>query len=111
MLSGFFFAFAVLRYGVTKWRESFINHEDSDVRIGVWWDWAIRLVAVEAVVLFVWWLWGARGADFRSTWTLFSPFNVGSVLIQAGIALTVFLLLNRWLASTVDSNETPLGRG
>ena len=111
MLSGFFFAFAVLRYGVTKWRETFINHADSDLRIGVWWDWAMRLVAVEAVVLFVWWLWGARGADFRSTWTLFSPYNVGSVLIQAGIALTLFLLMNRWLASTVDSNETPLGRG
>ena len=59
-LSGFFFAFAVLKYGVARWRETFINHPDSDVHIGAWWDWAIRLIAVEAVVLIAWWLWAAR---------------------------------------------------
>jgi NSS family neurotransmitter:Na+ symporter len=98
MLSGFFFAFAVLRYGVTKWRETFINQEGSDVRIGAWWDWAMRLVVVESVVLMVWWLWSARGADFRSTWTLFSPYNVGSVFIQFAVVLMVLLAANRWLA-------------
>src|SRR5690606_22512880 len=45
MMSGFFFAFAVLRYGVSRWRETFIN-QDADLRIGAWWDWAIRLVVV-----------------------------------------------------------------
>jgi hypothetical protein len=58
----------------------------------------MRLVAVEAVVLAAWWLWSARGADFRATWTLFSPYNVGSVLIQFGVALGALLLLNRWIA-------------
>jgi NSS family neurotransmitter:Na+ symporter len=105
MLSGFFFAFAVLRYGVTKWRETFINHEGSDIRIGAWWDWAMRLVAVEAVVLAVWGLWGARGEDFSSTWRLFSPYNVGSVLIQFAIALVLLLALNRWLAASVDVGD------
>jgi neurotransmitter:Na+ symporter, NSS family len=103
MLSGFFFAFAVLRYGVTKWRETFINQEGSDIHIGAWWDWAIRLVAVEAVVLAVWWLWGARGDDPRATWTLFSPYNVGSVLIQFAIVLAVFFAANKWLAASVQS--------
>jgi len=105
MVSGFFFAFAVLRYGVTRWRETFINHEHSDVRIGAWWDWAMRLVALEAVVLALWWLWSARGEDFSSTWTLFSAYNVGSVLIQFGIALALVLALNRWLAASADSNS------
>ncbi len=107
MVSGFFFAVAVLRYGVTKWRETFINHEDSDVRIGAWWDWAIRLVAVEAVMLAGWWLWSARGADFRATWTLFSPYNVGSVLIQFAIALVILLLLNRRIARAVGDGGEP----
>jgi NSS family neurotransmitter:Na+ symporter len=102
MLSGFFFAFAVLRYGVTRWRERFINGEGSDMRVGAWWDWAIRLVAVEAVVLTVWWLWTARGEDFAATWTLFSLYNVGSVLIQFAVVLVVLLLINRWLAATVE---------
>lgn len=106
MLSGFFFAFAVLRYGVTKWRETFINHEGSDIHIGAWWDWAMRLVAVEAVVLAVWWLWGARTDDFRETWTLFSPYNVGSVLIQFAIVLVAVVLANNWLAGRVQERRT-----
>jgi NSS family neurotransmitter:Na+ symporter len=101
MLSGFFFAFAVLRYGVTRWRETFINHEGSDMHIGPWWDWAIRLVAVEAVVLAVWWLWGAQGDDLSATWTLFSPYNVGSVLIQFAVVLVVLVGANKWLAKVV----------
>jgi neurotransmitter:Na+ symporter, NSS family len=99
MLSGFFFAFAVLRYGVTRWRETFINTGHSDIRIGAWWDWAIRLVAVQAVVLMVWWLLQARGEGMAATWTLFSPFNVGTVVLQWGGVIVVLLLLNRWMAA------------
>jgi NSS family neurotransmitter:Na+ symporter len=106
MVSGFFFAFAVLRFGVTKWRETYINQEGSDLRIGAWWDWAIRLVAVEAVVLAVWWLWSARGEDFRATWTLFSPYNIGSVLIQFAVVLVVLLALNRRLAAATRARTT-----
>tara|TARA_B110000263_G_scaffold240720_1_gene244205 strand:- start:12 stop:1058 length:1047 start_codon:yes stop_codon:yes gene_type:complete len=103
MLSGFFFAFAVLRYGVTKWREKFINQEGSDIHIGAWWDWAMRLVAVEAVVLALWWLWGARSDDVTATWTLFSSYNVGSVLIQFVIVVVILRLANNWLARTVQA--------
>ncbi len=103
MVSGFLFAFAVLRYGVTRWRETFINQEGSDIRIGAWWDWAIRLVAVEAVVLAVWWLWSAQGEDFVATWTPFSPYNVGSVLIQFAVVLAVLLALNKRLARAVQA--------
>ena len=105
MLSGFFFAFAVLRYGVTKWRETFINHKDSDIHIGAWWDWAIRFVAVQALVLFGWFLWSARGQDFTTTWTLFSSYNVGSVLIQFAVVVAILLALNRRLAASVLSSD------
>ena len=99
MLTGFFFAFAVLKYGVTKWRESFVDTADSDVRVGRWWDWAIRLVAVEAVALLGWWLWdAARGKDFAETWTLASRYNVGTVVIQFAVVIAVLLAANRWLA-------------
>jgi len=107
MLCGFFFAFAVLRFGVTKWRETYINHEGSDIHIGAWWDWAIRLVAVEAVVLAGWWLWGAQGDDFAATWTLFSPYNVGSVVIQFAIVLTILFAANKWLAARVSAGAEP----
>ena len=105
MLSGFFFAFAVMKYGVTKWREKFINTADSDVRIGKWWDWAIRLVLVEAAVLMVWWLVQAGGDDFWSaeTWTLFSSYNVGSVLIQWAVVLLALFALNGWMVRRIQA--------
>jgi NSS family neurotransmitter:Na+ symporter len=113
MLSGFFFAFAVLKYGVTDWREKFINTPDSDIRIGAWWDWAVRLVIVESVVLMVWWLFQAQGESFAETWTLFSSFNIGTVLIQWAIVLVILYALNGWLASkSVDGRrESQTGAG
>jgi SNF family Na+-dependent transporter len=99
MLSGFFFAFAVVRYGVKRFREQFINTADSDIRIGAWWDAAIYLVLVQAVVLMGWWFYQAVNFDdLGATFTLFSPFNVGTVLIQWGVALGAFVLLNSWFA-------------
>lgn len=111
MLSGFFFAFAVVRYGVSRWREEFVNTPSADLRIGAWWDWAIRLVLVQATVLMGWWLWQARGGSAAETWTLFSPFNVGTVLIQWGGALAVLLLANRWLVARTmaTSGDRPAG--
>jgi NSS family neurotransmitter:Na+ symporter len=97
-VSGLFFAIAILRFGVTKWRELYINHEHSDLRIGRWWDWAMRLVVVEAVVVLGWWLWDARGEGGSATWTLFSSYNVGTVLIQWAVVLVVLIAANRWLA-------------
>jgi NSS family neurotransmitter:Na+ symporter len=107
MLSGFFFAFAVLRYGVTRWRETFINTGHSDIHIGAWWDWAIRLVLVQAVVLMGWWLWSAKGEGFEATWTLFSSYNIGTVIIQWAIVLAVLIAGNRWYVSrTLAQDET-----
>jgi neurotransmitter:Na+ symporter, NSS family len=91
MVSGLFFALAVLRYGVTRFRETLINTPHSDIRIGKWWEWIIRLVVVEAVVLIVWWFWQVR------TEPLFGTFGIGLVLVQWGVALAVFIALNKWM--------------
>ena len=105
MLSGFFFAFAVLRYGVTRWREEFINTGDSDIHIGVWWDWAIRFVAVQAVVLIGWWLWQARGVGLGETLNPFAAFNVGTVVVQWGVVLVALISLNRFLSARWNPRE------
>ncbi len=99
MLSGFFFALAVVRYGARRFREELINVATSDLRIGRWWDLAIHLVLVQAVVLMVWWIYQATDfSDLAASFTPFSSFNVGTLVIQWGIAISVFVGLNRWLA-------------
>ncbi|MEX0912280.1 MAG: sodium-dependent transporter [Gemmatimonadota bacterium] len=106
MLSGFFFAFAVVRFGVRQFRERFINTAASDIHIGRWWDVAIYLVLVQAVVLMGWWLYQAIDfGDLGATFTPFSPFNVGTLLAQWGIALAAFLLLNGWFIRRTRTGE------
>jgi len=109
MLSGFFLAFAVLRYGVTRWRREFINTPDSDVRIGAWWDWAIRLVAVQAVILVVWWFLQARGAGLVETFHPFREFNMGTTIFQWAIVLVALVLANRWLVRRTLGGRTVNG--
>jgi NSS family neurotransmitter:Na+ symporter len=106
ILSGFFFALAVFRYGLDRFREEFINAATSDIRVGRWWNWVMGLVVVEAVVLMGWWLWQAVDpSDLAGTFTPFSSFNVGTVAVQWALAITVFLLLNRRLAMGFEEDD------
>jgi len=91
MVSGLFYALAVLRYGVTRFRENLINTEDSDIRIGWWWDVAIRLVVVQAVILVVWWI-----AQF-GTGEPWGRYGIWTTLVQWGVVIAMFLALNRWM--------------
>src|SRR5690606_19171515 len=117
MVSGLFYAITVLRYGVTRFRETLINTEDADIRIGRWWDWAMRLVVVEALVLVVWWFWMEGGiaqaltGDFDG---LFGTYGIGWAIVQWGLAITVFMALNRWMVARTEATAPtaePVSKG
>jgi len=100
MVSGLFFAGAVITHGVRRFREEQLNHQYSDIRIGRWWDVAITtLVPLQAVVLLGWWLYQARGWDPEGWLAPFAVENVGTILLQWGVVLVALLALNRWLAA------------
>jgi neurotransmitter:Na+ symporter, NSS family len=97
MVSGLLFASAVLRYGVTRFRQTFINTDHSDIHIGAWWDWAIRLVVVQALVLIVWWFWQVRTED---AW---GAYGWANMLVQWVIAIIFFLAFNGWMVRRTES--------
>jgi len=98
MLSGLFFALGARKFGVEKLRREVVNSEGADLQIGSWWSFLIRvIVPVEAVVLMLWWFWESRGWDPKGWLDPFRPESVGTVLVQWAVALTILLLLNRWL--------------
>ncbi|MFW6198571.1 MAG: sodium-dependent transporter [Acidobacteriota bacterium] len=112
LVSGLFFAVAVLRYGVDEFRERFVNAAGSDIAIGRWWNGAIVLVTVLAAVLVGWWLWQAVDpADPAATLTPFSTFNVGTVVVQWTLAVGAFLFLNRRLARLARAGAGGTGEG
>jgi hypothetical protein len=90
-----------------------VNREGSDLRIGRWWSAAMVLVTVEALVLLGWWLSQAvNREDLGATFTPFSTFNVGTVLVQWGVVLMALLLLNPVLARRfVGDGATEPGDG
>jgi SNF family Na+-dependent transporter len=110
MLSGFFFAFAVIRYGVRRFRENFVNNQPGVMHVGRWWDAVIYLVLAQAVLLMGWWLYQAVDpTDLAATFTPFSPFNVGTLVVQWAIAIGCFAALNGWLArrTVIDARGEP----
>ena len=109
MLAGLFFAIAAIGHGVRRLREEDLNHEDSDIRIGRWWDVVIGfIVPVEAVFLLFWWLCQAWSWDPEGWLDPFAVSNVGTVLVQFAIVLTVLIAANGWLVkhSLPDLAET-----
>lgn len=91
MVSGLFFACAVLRHGVGRFRATFINTEQAEIRIGAWWEWAMRFVVVQAAVLVLWWFYQVRA---EPAW---GAYGIANSLLQWSLALAVFLGLNAWM--------------
>jgi neurotransmitter:Na+ symporter, NSS family len=110
MASGLLFAIAIIRIGPAKFRAEQLNHPHSNVRIGAWWDVFIRIIVpVEAVALMAWWLWQVSGPGALDP---FGIENIGTILLQWGIALAVLLLLNKKLGhvAPVETAEMDAGR-
>ena len=104
MLSGLFFAIAVIGSGVRKFREEQLNHPDSDLRLGRWWEFLIAvIVPLEAIVLLVWWL--VQGAGPAGWLNPFGVDNAGTILLQWGLVLVVLLALNRWLVARIRRSK------
>jgi NSS family neurotransmitter:Na+ symporter len=106
MLSGGLVAFAVIRYGPERLRRSEILASGKDLKLGAWWDATMKyFVPCAAAVLLVWWLSLSATVYAPDDW--YDPFNPSSVmtcLLQWGVAVAVFLSLNRWLAAATRSS-------
>ena len=110
MVSGLFFALAVIASGVRRFREEHLNHQHSDIRIGRWWDVVIGvIVPLEAIILLVWWLYQARGWDPTGWLNPLGIENVGTILLQWSVVFVVLLLTNGWVARHTHEASAPPG--
>ena len=91
LLTGLFLALSILRYGVGRFRRELVDTPDQAFHVGPAWEWAIRLVVVQAVVMFVWWVWQVHELPL---WSREGLANMG---IQWGLSLGALVLANRYL--------------
>lgn len=104
MISGGFFAFVIIHYGIRNFRINLINTSTKDVRLGNWWDFIVRyLIPIEVILLLGWWMYQSVTTFEPLSW--YNPFRVYSVatcLMQWGAILLIVILFNKKLASLID---------
>ncbi|VAX24747.1 FIG01165197: hypothetical protein [hydrothermal vent metagenome] len=97
IISGAFMAFAIMKFGVEKFRTDLINGDSSDIHVGKWYSFIIKyLIPIQALVLLGWWLISSASWDSQ-WWDPFHTENAGTCLFQWGIVLIVLIgLSNRF---------------
>lgn len=89
MASGALISFAVVKYGISRFRENIINTEESTTKLGSWWEIIIRyIVPIEVVTLLGWWTYLSVAEYAPDTWfNPLSPFSVATVVAQWALAI------------------------
>ncbi|MEW6070224.1 MAG: sodium-dependent transporter [Candidatus Thermoplasmatota archaeon] len=98
IVAGFFVAFAVWKYGVSKFRKEIINTGFNDIYIGRWWDFVIVvLFPLQFGALMFWYLW--QSLQSPQWWNPLVPIGFATLILQWCIVMLILLKLNKWLVS------------
>ncbi len=97
MLSGLFVAAAVARHGPARFRQRALSAGESRL-LGRFFDlWVLVAIPAQFLIMLGWWFQQSVSWDPQGWWNPLGKFTVGTCLFQWGLALGVFLALNRWL--------------
>lgn len=106
LVSGAFIAFAILKFGVEKFRTEVINGIGSDVKIGIWYNAIIKyFIPVQVIILVSWWMISSVSWD-PEWWNPFHTENAGTALFQWGLVIIIFIIFNNYMyKKTVENNK------
>lgn len=109
ILNGLFIAFAVVRYGVDRFRKEAINSSPQDFKLGKFYNTIIGvLIPLQGIVLICWYFYNSITHIDHEWWNPLRMYSVGTILLQWGIALAVFILLNRWMVNKTLGTAQPI---
>lgn len=97
MVSGAFISYGIIRFGAGKFRSEIVNNGEHRYTLGKWWEIAIKyVVPIEVITLLGWWIYQSALAEHW--YNPFNKYSLATILVQWGIALGCFYLLNRKIA-------------
>jgi NSS family neurotransmitter:Na+ symporter len=101
ILSGGFIAFAVIKFGVNKFREQILNDTDNEIKFGSWFNFVIIfLIPLQAIILLFWWI--TASFNWEAEWyNPFKPESAGTAIFQWLIVILILLLANKKIAAKV----------
>ena len=99
MLSGFFVSILVTKYGNAKFRAEHLHAEDFKTRFsGKLFDTWLRFgIPTLFIIVIGWWFKQSYGWNPKEFINPLEPFSVGTVLLQWGVVLAVFIAANKFL--------------
>ena len=110
MVAGLFFTLSIRKYGITKFREEQINHPDSNIRVGKWWDIVIGYIApLEMILLLGWFFYDSYKANPEGWLSPYDPdnlYNVGAILFQFAIVMGGLIFANKWIVKKMQAKES-----
>lgn len=107
IVNGLFIAFAVMRYGIDKFRKEAINSAPGDFKLGRGYNWIICFLIPGQGLLLIGWYFYQSLTEMDAKW--FNPLHInslGTILFQWGIGLALFILLNKWIVKKSIAKET-----
>lgn len=103
-VSGLFVAIALMKHGIKKVHEEYINTPWTDFKAGAWWKIFIMAFPVLFVLIFGWWVYQSI-TWYPDNWMApLEVFSVGTILMQFAALLIVALLTNNWLAKKIQAS-------
>lgn len=103
-VSGLFVAIALMKHGIKKVQEEYINTPWADFKVGAWWRLFIMAFPLLFVLIFGWWVYQAI-TWYPDNWLApFEVFSVGTILMQFAALLLLALLTNNWLAKKIQAS-------
>lgn len=99
IVSGLFIAIGVIRFGVDRYRQIAINTSTKDFKMGKFYNILIAfLIPAQAIILISWsFFQSIAESRIPNFWSPFYVYSLGSLLFQWGVALLLFIILNKWL--------------
>lgn len=104
LICGLFFAMAVYKFGVDKFRTEVIN-PCSDMKAGRWYNAAIKAFPVLLVVVVGWWLWQSVTWHPEDWWNPLLTDSLGTVVLQLVAAAIIFIALNDKFAGKINAER------
>ena len=105
IISGAIIAFTIRSYGVDKFRNNIINDSGSEIKLGKWYNFAIKyLIPFQAFILLGWWLISSISWD-AEWWNPFRSENLGTAVFQWGVVLILFYILNDKIVKQIRKNK------
>ena len=110
MIVGVMFScYAMIKFGVSKIRGTYLNNPYTGMKIGKWWEVSIRFIApIIAGIMFVWWT--AQCIGWEANW--WSPFgvnNLGTFVFQGGLMAIIAYAMNKKVVNATPEAVVPEG--